>query len=163
MKKILIILFFFLLSFIILSSITTMGTKPAPKTKDTLTVKSAAKNNITQTDQIAKDAKTDSTKTKPVKVPKLVDLGANKCMACKMMGPVLDSMKNEFSGKLEVVFIDVWKNSDQADKYKILMIPTQIFYDTSGKELFRHEGFLSRDDILAKWKSLGYEIKKENK
>ncbi len=93
-------------------------------------------------------------------LPRLVDLGADKCIPCKMMAPILDELKKEYAGRLEVEFIDVWKNPDMAKKYGISLIPTQIFYDSYGKELFRHEGFISKEDILAKWKGLGIEIEK---
>ena len=98
--------------------------------------------------------------TKPL--PKLLDLGAGKCIPCKMMAPILEQMKTEYAGKLEVEFIDVWKNPDAAKQYGIEVIPTQIFYDASGKELFRHIGFFAKDDILAKWKELGVDLKAEN-
>ena len=88
-------------------------------------------------------------------LPKLVDLGADKCIPCKMMAPILEEMKKDYAGKLDVVFIDVWKNADAGKQYGINLIPTQIFFDASGKELFRHEGFFAKEDILAKWKELG--------
>ena len=91
-------------------------------------------------------------------LPRLVDLGADKCIPCKMMAPMLDELKTEYKGRLEVAFIDVWKKPDEAKKYGIKIIPTQIFYDASGKELFRHEGFFSKEDILAKWKELGIDL-----
>jgi len=93
--------------------------------------------------------------TAPQKLPKLLDLGATKCIPCKKMAPILEELKKEYAGKLEVEFIDVWQNPDAGTKYGIQLIPTQIFYDAAGKELFRHEGFFGREDILAKWKELG--------
>ncbi len=92
-------------------------------------------------------------------LPKLLDLGAGKCIPCKMMAPILEELKKEYAGKLEVEFIDVWKNPDAGKQYEIEVIPTQIFYDATGKELFRHIGFFAKDDILAKWKELGVELK----
>jgi len=89
-------------------------------------------------------------------LPKLLDLGAGKCIPCKMMAPILDEMKETFSGQLDVEFIDVWENQAEAEKYGISSIPTQIFFDAEGKELFRHVGFYPREDMLAKWKKLGY-------
>jgi len=89
------------------------------------------------------------------KRPKLIDLGADKCIPCKMMAPILEEMKKDYAGKLDVVFIDVWKNADAGMHYGINLIPTQIFIDAAGKELFRHEGFFAKEDILAKWKELG--------
>lgn len=90
-------------------------------------------------------------------VPRLVDLGATKCIPCRMMAPILEELKTTYAGKLDVVFIDVWEKPDEKAVYGINLIPTQIFYDAAGKELFRHEGFFARDDILAKWKEFGVE------
>ncbi len=88
--------------------------------------------------------------------PKLLDLGAGKCIPCKMMAPILDEMKETFAGQLDVEFIDVWENQAAGEQYGIRMIPTQIFFDADGRELFRHEGFYAREDMLAKWQELGY-------
>jgi thioredoxin 1 len=93
-------------------------------------------------------------------LPRLVDLGADKCIPCKMMAPILEELKTTYAGKLQVDFIDVWKNPDEAKKSGIRVIPTQIFYDASGKELFRHEGFFSKEDILGKWKEFGINLEK---
>ncbi len=93
------------------------------------------------------------------KLPKLIDLGADKCIPCKMMKPILDELSVEYKGKLDVVFYDVWKNPAYGEKYRIDIIPTQIFLDPNEKELFRHQGFFSKEDILAKWRELGFEIK----
>jgi thioredoxin 1 len=91
-------------------------------------------------------------------LPRLVDLGADKCIPCIMMEPVLEDLKTEYAGRMEVEFIDVWKNREQAAQYGVQMIPTQIFYDAAGKELFRRSGFIGKDDILAKWRELGYDF-----
>ena len=92
------------------------------------------------------------------KLPKLLDLGATKCIPCKMMAPILEELKKEYAGKMKVEFIDVWQNEDAGKKYGVEMIPTQIFYDANGKELFRHTGFFGKEDILAKWKELGVDL-----
>jgi len=94
------------------------------------------------------------------KLPRLVDLGASKCIPCKMMAPILESLKTEYAGRLEVEFIDVWENRQAARQYNIRAIPTQIFFAPDGKELYRHEGFFSKDDILNKWKELGFDFSK---
>ncbi|MHC4843738.1 MAG: thioredoxin family protein [Planctomycetota bacterium] len=104
----------------------------------------------------------ESNKTETVKpMPRLVDLGAGKCIPCKKMAPILEKLKVEYADTFKVDFIDVWENPDEAKKYGIKLIPTQIFYDASGKELFRHEGFFSREDILAKWQEFGVNIDKK--
>jgi thioredoxin 1 len=88
-------------------------------------------------------------------LPRLVDLGADKCIPCKLMKPILDELTTEYAGRFEVVFIDVWKNREEGPRYGIRVIPTQIFFDATGKELFRHEGFYAKKDILAKWSEFG--------
>lgn len=94
------------------------------------------------------------------KLPHLIDLGAGKCIPCKMMKPILDDLKQNYNEQFKVTFIDVWENQDQAKKYNIKMIPTQIFFDANGNELFRHEGFYSKEDILSKWEELGINLQK---
>ena len=93
-----------------------------------------------------------------VTLPRLLDLGADKCIPCKKMAPILEALREDFAGQFDVVFIDVWKNKQEAGRYGISLIPTQIFFDASGIELFRHQGFFSRDDILGAWSELGYEF-----
>lgn len=132
--------------------------KPVTAKKDSVEAKAVTKSKTKTAVKKKTVAKADSLKPKPVKLPRLVDLGAGKCIPCKMMAPILEDLKKDYAGKLEVVFIDVWQNADEGSKYKIRVIPTQIFYSPEGKELFRHEGFYSREDILKKWKELGYDF-----
>ncbi|MBN2181782.1 MAG: thioredoxin family protein [Sedimentisphaerales bacterium] len=92
------------------------------------------------------------------KLPKLLDLGSDQCIPCKLMAPILEELKTEYTGKFKVEFMDVRIDPMLAKVYNIKLIPTQIFFDASGEELFRHEGFYSKEDILSKWKDLGVEF-----
>ena len=87
----------------------------------------------------------------------MVDLGATKCIPCKMMAPIMEELKKEYEGKASIVFIDVWEHQDQGPKFGIRAIPTQIFYDKEGKEADRHEGFMDKESIVAMLKKLGVE------
>jgi thioredoxin 1 len=107
---------------------------------------------------VAIPAESSASATLAAKLPKLLDLGADKCMPCKMMAPILEELKREYSGRMAVEFIDVWKNKDAGKPYNIEVIPTQIFFDAEGKELFRHVGFFGKEDILGKWKELGVDL-----
>ncbi len=91
-------------------------------------------------------------------LPRLVDLGSTGCIPCKAMAPILDGLRAEYAGRMDVVFIDVWKDRPAAEAYGIHVIPTQIFLGADGKELARHEGFLDRAAILARWKALGVQF-----
>ena len=96
-----------------------------------------------------------------ISLPKLLDLGADKCIPCKLMAPILDEMEKTYAGQMNVEFIDVWKDKAVGQQYGIRSIPTQIFFDADGNELFRHEGFFPRDDMVAKWKELGVSLEGE--
>ena len=89
-------------------------------------------------------------------LPQLIDLGADKCVPCKMMAPILEELATEKAAYFSVQFIDVWKFPEAAQPYNIRVIPTQLFLAPDGTELFRHEGFFSREEILSKWTELGY-------
>jgi thioredoxin len=85
----------------------------------------------------------------------MVDLGANKCIPCKMMAPILEDVRNEYQGKAAIVFIDVWQHTVEAHKYRIQAIPTQIFFDKQRNEIFRHLGFMDKKSIVHALEKLG--------
>ncbi len=85
----------------------------------------------------------------------MVDLGAHECIPCKMMEPVLKEVQKEYEGRAAIIFIDVWKDRQAAPKFGIRVIPTQIFYDKEGREVFRHEGFLDKKSIVHVLTKLG--------
>ena len=87
----------------------------------------------------------------------MVDLGANSCVPCKMMAPILQKLEKEYTGRAAIVFLDVWKDPDQAKRFGIKVIPTQVFYDKEGKEVYRHVGFMSESAIVSQLKSMGVE------
>lgn len=91
-------------------------------------------------------------------LPTLLELGSHSCVPCKMMMPILDTLREVHKGKLQVEFIDVRENREAGEKYKIRSIPTQIIFDASGTELFRHEGFWSREDMEMKMGELGISL-----
>jgi thioredoxin 1 len=99
----------------------------------------------------------------PVAVPEvpvkgmvtLLDIGADRCIPCKMMAPILKELEVEYQGKAAIILIDVWKRPEQAPKFRIRAIPTQIFYDKDGKEVQRHEGFMDKKSIVEVLEKLG--------
>lgn len=87
--------------------------------------------------------------------PVLAEFGRSTCTPCKMMKPILDKLAEELKGKVYVLILDTGDYALLAREYDIRVIPTQIFFDGTGKELFRHVGFMPREDMLAKMKKLG--------
>jgi len=85
----------------------------------------------------------------------MVDLGAKSCIPCKMMAPILEKLERVYDGKAVIVFIDVWKHRQQAKRFRIRAIPTQIFFDQQGKEVYRHVGFMSEKAIVKQLKKMG--------
>ncbi|NDY74594.1 thioredoxin [Desulfobacter hydrogenophilus] len=85
----------------------------------------------------------------------MVDLGAKKCIPCKMMAPIMEKLEKAYEGKAHIVFIDVWKNRGQAPRFGIRTIPTQIFFNENGEEVWRHEGFLEEKTIVDRLTEMG--------
>ena len=85
----------------------------------------------------------------------MLDLGADRCIPCKMMVPVMKKVEAAYEGRATVVFIDVWKHNGQARRFRIRAIPTQIFFDASGKEVYRHVGFMNEAAIVKVFKKMG--------
>ena len=87
----------------------------------------------------------------------MIDLGADKCVPCKMMAPIMAKIEKEYEGKAAIVFIDVWKHNEQARRFGIRAIPTQIFYNENGQESYRHVGFMDEKAIINQLKKMGVE------
>lgn len=97
------------------------------------------------------DLKKALTSGKPV----LVDFGANSCIPCRQMRPVLKEVGKEYSEKAKVLVIDVYKNQNLAQDYKVFMLPTLVFFDAKGKEAFRSVGMMEKEKIVGKLKEIG--------
>jgi thioredoxin 1 len=89
------------------------------------------------------------------KLPRLVDLGRGTCIPCKQMAPILKELTDEYNGRAIVEVIDLRERPEAAKEYGIKLIPTQIFFDRNGSEVSRHEGFLAKDAIIAKFREMG--------
>lgn len=85
----------------------------------------------------------------------MIDLGATECIPCKMMAPIVAQLQEEYDDRADIIFIDVWKNPTQKDKYRLRAIPTQVFFDAQGQEARRHVGFMDKKSIVAILSELG--------
>jgi thioredoxin 1 len=88
----------------------------------------------------------------------MVDVGAKKCIPCKMMAPIIEELKMEYAGTASIIFLDVWVSQDAvafARQAGIQGIPTQIFYDKNGKEFSRHTGYFDKQSIIGILTKLG--------
>ena len=90
-------------------------------------------------------------------LPTLAEFGSSTCVPCKQMKPILERLAVEYEGKLNVVIVEVYEQRELAQRYGILTIPTQIVFDSSGKEVTRHIGLWSREEIVAQLTTMGVE------
>lgn len=95
------------------------------------------------------------------KLPKLVDLGTTTCAPCKAMLGVMSELEQSYADQLAVEFINVQQQGDAAAQYGVRVIPTQVFLDQDGREVFRHTGFYSTEAIVKKWQELGYPLERK--
>jgi thioredoxin 1 len=87
----------------------------------------------------------------------MLDLGADECKPCIMMAPILEELKEAYAGRAKIIFVDVWKNRGEANKYGIQAIPTQIFFNAKGEEVARHTGFMDKESIVRQLTQMGVE------
>ena len=87
--------------------------------------------------------------------PVLVDFGSNKCIPCRQIRPILKAIEKEHDGKAHVLIIDVFENRELGREYRIQLIPTLVFFNRSGKEVFRRSGTWDKNSIVQKMKEAG--------
>ena len=131
------------------SVIQAKGSKVVQQETKTVAVKASKKKTVKKT----------AGETQPVSKIKVtfIELGSVKCIPCKMMQPVMKEIEEEYKGQVEVVFYDVWTDlgAPFGEKYRIRVIPTQVFLDENGKEYSRHEGFFPKDELIEVLKEKG--------
>jgi thioredoxin 1 len=87
--------------------------------------------------------------------PVLVDFGSNDCMPCRLLRPILKDIGKEYAGRAHVLVIDIYDQKELARQYKVQVVPTLVFFDAKGKEVYRHLGALDKEAIVAKLKEIG--------
>jgi len=85
----------------------------------------------------------------------MLDLGAGYCIPCKMMAPILEKLQKAYQGKAAIVYLDLRDHKEQAGRFKVRAIPTQVFFDAEGQEVFRHVGFMKEADIVQQLETMG--------
>jgi len=85
----------------------------------------------------------------------MLELGSVGCIPCEQMKPVMEKLRTNYKGKLEVFFVDVRKDRENGRRFGVAMIPTQVFLDKNGKEFHRHIGFFGYDEIVPVLKKAG--------
>jgi len=86
-----------------------------------------------------------------------VELGSVKCIPCQKMQTVMKAIEEKYGKDVKIEFHDVWTPEGKpfAEKFKINLIPTQVFLDKDGKEFFRHEGYFSEEEVVKVLKTKG--------
>ena len=88
-------------------------------------------------------------------LPKLLDFGAGTCIPCKAMAPILKELTEEYKGRVVIKIIEVYQEREMTQANGIRLIPTQIFFDSKNKEVFRHQGFMDKVEIKKVFEKMG--------
>jgi len=90
-----------------------------------------------------------------ISLPKLLDFGANKCKACVEMAPILQELIEEYKGRVVIKVINFREEPQLTEANKIRLIPTQIFFDSTNRQVYRHEGFMDKEQIKKVFQTMG--------
>jgi len=90
-----------------------------------------------------------------IRLPKLLDFGANKCIPCKKMAPILAELTEEYKGRVVIKIIEVYQEQELTRVNGIRLIPTQIFFDAKNQEVYRHVGFMGKEEIEKVFEKMG--------
>ncbi len=90
-----------------------------------------------------------------IPLPKLLDFGRGVCIPCKKMAPILQELSEEYKGRVIIEVIEIDREKELTRINRIRLIPTQIFFDSKNKEVFRHEGFMDREAIKKVFQQMG--------
>jgi thioredoxin 1 len=88
-------------------------------------------------------------------LPKLLDFGRGICIPCKKMAPVLQELSEEYKDRVIIKIIEIDSEKELTRINRIRLIPTQIFFDSKNKEVFRHEGFMDKEAIKKIFQQIG--------
>jgi thioredoxin 1 len=119
----------------------------APASPDAAKAQSAADGTVLVTDNLNIDFSKH--------LVTFIELGADRCIPCKAMQPIMKEIAAEYKGQVQVIFYDVWKNPEPGRKYGIRLIPTQVFIDKTGREISRHTGLFPKPELVEFLKSNG--------
>ena len=109
----------------------------------------------TKAEAVSSASQGDAESQQAAKLPMLVDLGKGTCIPCKKMKPILEELTREYEGRAIVKVIDLGYEPQAARQYRVRLIPTQIFYDAEGNEVYRHQGFMDKKSIEMKFAEMG--------
>lgn len=90
-----------------------------------------------------------------ITLPKLLDFGAGTCIPCKKMAPILQELSEEYKGRVVIKVIEVYQEQQLTRANGIRLIPTQIFFDSKNKEVYRHVGFMGKEEIKKVFETMG--------
>lgn len=88
-------------------------------------------------------------------VPILLEFGRGWCIPCKYMKPILEDMGRAYGPRAIVTTVDMDANKDLVRNFRIRMMPTQVFLTPDGKEFFRNEGTMEREQIAQVFSKMG--------
>jgi len=89
------------------------------------------------------------------KLPTLLMFSSTGCPYCQIMIPILEEMQEEYKGQINIEIIDAYEHPEEAEKYPIISFPTLILLDSDGDQIGRHDGYISKENLVKALKKEG--------
>ncbi len=88
-------------------------------------------------------------------VPTLIQFSSDSCVYCKEMEPIIEDLGQEYEGRVIIKLVNVNENTEEAKENKIRVVPTQVFFNAQGEGVARHEGYMTKEEILEVFQEIG--------
>jgi len=87
--------------------------------------------------------------------PLIVDFGMTRCLQCIQQGKTMDRLKETLGESVLLQFVHIGEQEAMASVYKVMLIPTLVYFDAQGQEVFRNVGQMEHDEMVTKARELG--------
>ena len=88
--------------------------------------------------------------------PAIYEFSRKLCPICRETEQVLLEVQGKYGEQFQVRVLYIDEDIKLFRQYQITIVPTQVFLDASGKEVFRHEGLFPREKLVVKLRELGF-------
>lgn len=88
--------------------------------------------------------------------PAIYEFARPSCPVCKSVEAILLEVKAQYRDQVDIRIFSMETDAHLFRRFSVTIVPTQVFLDASGREVFRNEGAFSREALMEKLRELRF-------